>query len=90
MAAAAHAASLRMIDTGANLLDAVYMGVHNDKQAHPPDLDAVLQRAWDAGAGGGGRGQCRGVSYRRTTGVDWSGHSLSAEQLRACSHRLTE
>lgn len=28
----------------------MYQGVYNDKSYHPPDLDAVLQRAWDAGA----------------------------------------
>lgn len=39
----------RMIDIGANLLDSMYAGRYNDKDYHAPDLDAVLQRSWDAG-----------------------------------------
>jgi hypothetical protein len=37
-------------DIGANLLDGMYQGVYNEKTYHAPDLDEVLQRAWDAGA----------------------------------------
>ncbi|EFJ51556.1 hypothetical protein VOLCADRAFT_57045, partial [Volvox carteri f. nagariensis] len=36
-------------DIGANLLDEMYDGRYNDKQYHPPDLSAVLDRAWAAG-----------------------------------------
>ncbi len=36
-------------DIGANLLDDMYGGQYNDKPYHPPDLDAVLARAWAAG-----------------------------------------
>lgn len=36
-------------DIGANLLDDMYVGQYNDKPYHPPDLDAVLSRAWAAG-----------------------------------------
>lgn len=36
-------------DIGANLLDKMYQGEYNGKQAHEPDLDRVLQRAWDSG-----------------------------------------
>lgn len=41
-------------DIGANLLDRMYQGEYAageaSKRYHPPDLDAVLQRAFDAGA----------------------------------------
>ena len=39
------------IDIGANLLDDMFTGNYHgsDKSYHPPDLDAVLQRSWDAG-----------------------------------------
>ncbi|GFR44457.1 hypothetical protein Agub_g5717, partial [Astrephomene gubernaculifera] len=40
---------MRFIDIGANLLDDMYGGQYNDKSYHPPDLTAVLQRAWAAG-----------------------------------------
>lgn len=40
---------MRFIDIGANLLDDMYVGQYNDKPYHPPDLDAVLSRAWAAG-----------------------------------------
>ena len=42
---------LKFIDIGANLLDSMYEGRYhgNDYPAHENDLDAVLQRAWDAG-----------------------------------------
>lgn len=39
----------RLIDIGVNLTDSMYQGVYGGKQYHPPDLDAVLQRAWAAG-----------------------------------------
>lgn len=39
----------KLIDIGANLTDTMYQGVYGGKQYHPPDLDAVLHRAWDAG-----------------------------------------
>jgi len=39
-----------MIDIGANLLDDMFQGKYNEgKEYHPPDLDAVLQRAWEVG-----------------------------------------
>lgn len=37
------------LPAGANLLDGMYQGSYNDKQYHEPDLEAVLQRAFDAG-----------------------------------------
>lgn len=38
------------VEIAANLLDEQYQGRYNEgKQYHPPDLDAVLRRAWDAG-----------------------------------------
>ena len=36
-------------DIGANLTDGMFKGSYNGKVQHPPDLDAVLQRAWAAG-----------------------------------------
>ena len=36
-------------DIGANLLDDMYQGEYHEKQYHPPDMDAVLGRAWAAG-----------------------------------------
>ena len=30
-------------------LDPVYQGIYHSKLAHPPDLDAVLQRSYDIG-----------------------------------------
>lgn len=40
------------IDIGANLLDEVYNGkYHGGSQKHEPDLDAVLNRANEAGVG---------------------------------------
>lgn len=43
--------NLSFIDIGANLLDPMYQGSYHgsDKAYHPPDLPAVLERAWDAG-----------------------------------------
>lgn len=41
---------MRFIDIGANLLDGMYQGEYNGKGGyHPPDLDAVLKRAFSAG-----------------------------------------
>ena len=42
-------ARLRMVDIGANLTDPMYQGVYHERTYHAPDLDAVLQRAWQAG-----------------------------------------
>jgi TatD DNase family protein len=36
-------------DIGANLLDGMFQGEYHGKRLHAPDLDAVLQRAADAG-----------------------------------------
>ncbi|CAI5993210.1 unnamed protein product, partial [Closterium sp. NIES-64] len=33
----------------ANLTDGMFQGCYHGKQAHPPDLQAVLSRAWEAG-----------------------------------------
>jgi TatD DNase family protein len=41
--------SLAFIDIGANLLDLMFKGNYHDKSIHPPDLDSVLQRSFDAG-----------------------------------------
>ena len=35
------------VDIGANLLDQMYQGNYRGKERHDPDLDTVLQRAWD-------------------------------------------
>ncbi|MEW5297699.1 MAG: hypothetical protein WDW36_000886 [Sanguina aurantia] len=40
---------MRFVDVAANLLDDMYEGHYNGKSSHPPDLDAVLERAWNAG-----------------------------------------
>ena len=45
--AAAH--SMKFIDIGANMLDGMFAGEYRGKQAHPPDIDAILARAADAG-----------------------------------------
>lgn len=37
-------------DIGANLTDSMFQGEYHGKSYHAPDLDAVLQRAWAAGA----------------------------------------
>ena len=39
------------LDIGANLLDEMFQGRYNGKDApyHPADLDTVLHRAWDSG-----------------------------------------
>ena len=39
-----------LIDIGANLLDTMFQGEYRGKQAHPPDLQAVLERAAASGA----------------------------------------
>ena len=39
----------RFIDIGANLLDDMFQGDYRGKKAHPPDLDAVIERAATAG-----------------------------------------
>ena len=38
-----------LIDIGANLLDTMFQGEYRGKQAHPPDLQAVLERAAASG-----------------------------------------
>ena len=40
---------LRFVDIGVNLLDSMFDGEYRGKRAHPPDLDDVLARAWEAG-----------------------------------------
>mmetsp|Transcript_25845 Transcript_25845/g.53441 ORF Transcript_25845/g.53441 Transcript_25845/m.53441 type:complete len:481 (+) Transcript_25845:121-1563(+) len=40
---------LRYVDAGANLLDSMYQGTYHDKTRHEPDLDIVLQRAYESG-----------------------------------------
>lgn len=51
-AAYAHFSSLgsSCADIGANLLDGMYSGIYNDKLYHQSDLQAVLDRAFEAGA----------------------------------------
>ena len=39
----------RFVDIGANMLDSMFEGDYRGKRAHPPDVDAVLARAADAG-----------------------------------------
>ena len=43
------ASNLSYIDAGANLLDSMYQGTYHSKERHEPDLDIVLQRAYDKG-----------------------------------------
>merc|ERR1740139_136456 len=43
------AAPAGLIDIGANLLDTTFQGEYRGKQAHPPDLRAVLERAAASG-----------------------------------------
>ena len=38
-------------DIGANLLDPMFQGIYHGKQAHSPDMDLVLQRAFDPSFG---------------------------------------
>eukprot|EP00897_Mesotaenium_endlicherianum_P010571 jgi/Mesen1/9542/ME000064S08889 len=49
MAAVPAAPGIRLIEIAANLTDGMFQGVYNGKQAHPPDMPAVLGRAWAAG-----------------------------------------
>ncbi|EXJ86391.1 TatD DNase family protein [Capronia epimyces CBS 606.96] len=44
-----NAKPLRYADVGINLGDPVFRGAYHGKQAHPDDLDDVVQRALDAG-----------------------------------------
>ncbi len=37
---------VQLIDIGVNLTDPMYRGEYNGKQYHPPDLDAVISRAF--------------------------------------------
>ncbi len=37
------------VDIGANLTDSMYQGEYHGSKKHDPDLDDVLQRAWDNG-----------------------------------------
>lgn len=39
----------RFVDIGANLTDPMFTGLYRGKQAHPSDLNAVLNRSWAAG-----------------------------------------
>ena len=43
------AVHLKFVDIGANLLDGMFQGDYRGKLVHPPDIDAVLSRAADAG-----------------------------------------
>ena len=40
---------MKFIDIGTNLTDTMYSGEYNGSSKHPPDLDAVLERAKNAG-----------------------------------------
>ena len=40
---------LKYIDAGANLLDSMYQGTYHSKPRHDPDLDIVLERAYNKG-----------------------------------------
>ena len=54
-----------LIDIGANLLDSMFQGEYRGKQAHPPDLQAVLERAAASGASGGRKQDRYGRPARR-------------------------
>lgn len=36
-------------DIGANLTDESYQGTYYGKECHPPDVDVVIERAWNSG-----------------------------------------
>ena len=57
-----------LIDIGANLLDTMFQGEYRGKQAHPPDLQAVLERAAASGASGGRKQDRYGRPARRGCG----------------------
>lgn len=57
-----------LIDIGANLLDSMFQGEYRGKQAHPPDLQAVLERAAASGASGGRKQDRYGRPARRGCG----------------------
>ena len=38
---------LLFADIAGNLTDPMYQGVYNGSEKHPPDLNSVLERAWD-------------------------------------------
>lgn len=38
-----------LVDIGANMLDPMFQGIYRDKERHPADLQAVLERALSAG-----------------------------------------
>ena len=59
---------MRLIDIGANLLDAMYQGEYNDKHYHAPDLEAVLERSWRAGESLCPLGECWAPSRRGLMG----------------------
>jgi len=40
---------IRLIDIGSNLVDEMFEGIYNGASKHEPDLDKVLQRAWNVG-----------------------------------------
>ncbi|UJR36162.1 hypothetical protein I4U23_028896 [Adineta vaga] len=40
---------LRFIDIGANLTDSMYQGIYGNSKKHEPDLDQVINRAFQAG-----------------------------------------
>ncbi|GBG86602.1 hypothetical protein CBR_g41666 [Chara braunii] len=42
-------AAVSLTDIAVNLTDGMFKGIYNGKQVHPPDIPAVLGRAWDAG-----------------------------------------
>lgn len=37
------------VDIGANLTDAMYLGIYHGSQKHEPDIKEVIQRSWSAG-----------------------------------------
>ena len=40
----------KFVDIGTNLLDDMFFGIYREKSHHAPDIQAVIQRARDAGA----------------------------------------